>query len=236
MLNFLMLAENILENKWVQIGIALILLGGAALLLVSAQKKGKTGFSTRAVVYGAICVAIAAVLNLFKVKTGTIMGGISGSITMLRTLPLIMYAVAFGAPLGVVVCVAYGLVDMLFGIDASGGVIQVLLDYIIAFGLIGLSGLTRKTKQPYLLGTLIATVGRFAASFVSGAVFFGMYAPEGMNIWVYSLLYQCVTVVPDMLLVFIAFLLLQNTPSFKQVARAMRGEQDQTPPQTQKNQ
>ncbi len=224
-MNALSMFETLLDNKWMQIAIAIILLASTTLILFSVNKKGGN-YSTKSIVYGAVCVALASVLNLFKFKTGVLMGGISGSITMLRMLPIVLYATVFGAGKGVIVGVAYGLVDMLFGLDASGGVVQVILDYIVAFGLIGLSGLAKNTKQPYIFGTLIATVGRFIASFISGAVFFGMYAPEGMNIWAYSAVYQCVTVVPDMLLVLIAFAIVQNTNSFKQIVKSMRGEVD----------
>ncbi|MDD3831452.1 MAG: energy-coupled thiamine transporter ThiT [Clostridia bacterium] len=226
MSNSIISLSSLWDNTWIKIGIALILLAGAILLLVATRRNGIKTNATRRIVYGAMCVSIACVLNLFKVNTAVLAGGISGSVTLLRTLPLILYACTFGAPSGVIACVAYGLVDMLFGLDASGGIVQVLLDYIVAFGLIGLSGLARNTKQPYLLGTIIATAGRFCASYVSGAVFFGQYAPEGMNIWVYSLIYQSITVLPDMLLVFIVFAFIQRTNVFKQLPLTMLGQQE----------
>lgn len=218
--------NNLLNNQWFKIAIALTLVALAAIALLASKKSNNTSASTRSLVYGAVCISIASVLNLFKFKTGALMGGISGSVTMLRMFPLILYACVFGVTKGVLACVAYGFVDMLFGMDASGGVLQVLLDYPIAFGLVGLAGLARNSKSPYLLGTAIATLGRFCASFLSGAVFFYMYAPEGWNVWVYSLVYQCVTVVPDMLLVFIAFALVQHTKNFTMLKNTMLGQEE----------
>ncbi len=224
MFNALLMSGSIWENQWVQIGMAVVL-GFAAFALFLLTRKSASKLSTRSIVYGGIVVALAAILNLFKLKTGALMGGISGSVTLLRMFPIILYAVVFGPVKGLLVAVAYGLVDMLFGLDASGGVVQVLLDYIVAFGLVGLAGLATKSKQPYILGTLIALAGRFSASFLSGAVFFGISAPEGMNVWLYSLLYQCVTVLPDMLLVLIVFALVQNSSSFKRLVAVMKGEE-----------
>jgi thiamine transporter len=37
---------------------------------------------------------------------------------------------------------------------------------------------------------LIAAAGRYGSHLVSGAVFFGEYAPDGQPVWVYSALYN----------------------------------------------
>ena len=47
------------------------------------------------------------------------------------------------------------------------------------------------------LGVLIAMVGKFACHVVSGAVFFGAYAPAGQNVWVYSAVYNATYVLPQ---------------------------------------
>ena len=44
---------------------------------------------------------------------------------------------------------------------------------------------------PYvILGVIIGIAGRFVCHFISGFIFFSEYAPEGMNPWVYSALYN----------------------------------------------
>lgn len=40
------------------------------------------------------------------------------------------------------------------------------------------------------MGYVAGVFGRFVFSTLSGVVFFAAYAPEGMNPWVYSSLYQ----------------------------------------------
>ena len=71
--------------------------------------------------------------------------------------------------------------------------VQVLLDYILAFGALGLSGLFSEKKYGLYIGYVVAILGRFLCSFLSGFIFFGEYAPEGMNpVWysfVYNILY-----------------------------------------------
>jgi len=64
---------------------------------------------------------------------------------------------------------------------------QVLLDYPIAFGLLGIAGFFR--KRP-LIGTSLGIIGRFLAHFLSGIIFFASYAPEGMHPAIYSAIYN----------------------------------------------
>ena len=67
------------------------------------------------------------------------------------------------------------------------GPLQALLDYPIAFGALGLAGMFR--KHPFI-GVCIGVFGRFLSHFMSGVIFFAEYAPEGMNPFVYSAMYN----------------------------------------------
>ena len=68
--------------------------------------------------------------------------------------------------------------------------IQVLLDYPIAFGVLGLVGLWSKNlhgtnpKNPtfiIMISTLVASFFQFIAHTISGWLFFGQWAPEGVH-------------------------------------------------------
>ena len=65
-----------------------------------------------------------------------------------------------------------------------------LFDYPFAFGALGLSGFFSNRKYGLQIGYTVGVLGRFVFSTLSGAIFFAAYAPEGMNPWVYSSLYQ----------------------------------------------
>ena len=67
---------------------------------------------------------------------------------------------------------------------------QVLFDYPLAFGALGLSGLFCDKKWGLQIGYVVGVLGRFIFSTLSGVIFFADYAPEGMNPWVYSTIYQ----------------------------------------------
>ena len=62
-----------------------------------------------------------------------------------------------------------------------------LVDYIFAFGALGLSGLFSKSKNGLVKGYIAGVLGRYFFAFLSGMIFFGAYAADyGMSAPVYS--------------------------------------------------
>ena len=170
--------------------VAILLVGGAALLTVKKGEK-KTVWTTKMLSMGAICMALSSVLSmirLFSLPMG-------GSITPASMLPMMLFAYVYGVGPGCTLGVLYGVMQFMLdgGNAAAYGFVPMLLDYPIAFGLMGLAGLFRKMKNVRVglsLGMVAGCIGRFAASFTSGVVFYGAYAPEGWNpVW-YSIVYN----------------------------------------------
>jgi len=109
-----------------------------------------------------------------------------GSITLAGMVPLIWFALRRGWRLGILAGGIYGLVHVAMGgyvIDP----IQALLDYPLAFGVLGVAGFFRKYP---MLGVGTGIIGRFVFHFISGIVFFSIYAPAGMHPAVYSAIYN----------------------------------------------
>ena len=68
---------------------------------------------------------------------------------------------------------------------------QMLVDYIFAFGALGLSGVFSKSKNGLIKGYLLGVLGRYFFAFLSGLIFFGVYAADyNMSAPVYSLVYN----------------------------------------------
>ena len=130
----------------------------------------------------AVVVALSYALNLivlFRMPQG-------GSVTVVSMVPILWLALRRGTKIGVLAGVIFGLVDMMpqpFVVHP----VQFLLDYPLAFGSLGLAGLFQ--KHP-IAGVVTGIFGRFVCHFVSGMVFFTMYAPSGMNPAVYSAIYN----------------------------------------------
>jgi thiamine transporter len=127
-----------------------------------------------------------------------------GSITLGSMVPLIWFALRRGLRWGVEAGTVYGLVHIaLFGQIYYPA--QVLLDYPLAFGALGLAGAFR--KKP-ILGVAVAILGRFIFHLISGAIFFGEYAWAGWNVWAYSAVYNASYLVPEFIITTIVIFIL----------------------------
>lgn len=136
-----------------------------------------------AIVLGLVCKA----LPLPRLPYG-------GSIT-LESIPILYVALGRGWRPGVQTGVLCGLLQLLLDAHIYHPA-QVLLDYPVAFGLLGLAPLVGYA----IPGIIIACTLRFAAHFTSGIIFFASFAPEGVSVWAYSATYNASYLVPDTIL------------------------------------
>lgn len=141
--------------------------------------------TTKKLVYSALGIALALVTSYIKLWEMPM----GGSVTLLSMLFVCLIGYWFGLKYGLITGIAFGLLQ--FIIDPYMlSIPQVILDYPLAFGALGLSGLFCNKKFGLQIGYIIGVVGRFVCSTLSGVIFFADYAPEGMNPWVYSIAYQ----------------------------------------------
>ena len=87
------------------------------------------------------------------------------------------------------------------------------LRYLLAFALLGLARLFAKPFGKHRLvgygvGAVAVCLLRFLCSFLSGAFLWDSYCPEGMNVWVYSLLYNGGYMIPNAILTGVCAVLL----------------------------
>lgn len=175
--------QALFESPMVKGIIALIIFGLLLIIFFITDRK-REKVSPKALTASAVAIALAFVLNqitLFKMPQG-------GSITPLSMLIIILVGYYFGTRQGILAGMAFGLLDLLVNPYVISP-IQMLVDYPLAFGALGLGGLLNKYDSvipAYLLGVF----GRFIFSFLSGYIFFGMYAPKGFNGFTWSLLYN----------------------------------------------
>jgi len=131
----------------------------------------------------AVFVALASVLSYIKIFS--LPQG--GSVTLASMVPILWLALRRGPKVGLFAAAVYGVVQLALGPEGIYYPAQVLLDYPIAFGLLGLAGFFQ--KRPFI-GVTVGIIGRFFAHFLSGVIFFARWAPEGMNPAVYSAVYN----------------------------------------------
>jgi thiamine transporter len=130
-----------------------------------------------------------------------------GSITVASMVPLLWFALRRGLRWGVEAGIIYGLVHMVISGDIYYPT-QIILDYPLAFGALGLAGAFQ--KHP-MTGVGVGIFGRFVCHFVSGVVFFGQYAWEGWNVYAYSAAYNATYLLPEFIIdAAIIYLLLKT--------------------------
>lgn len=148
--------------------------------------------AVRRLVELAVAVALTAVLTqvrIYKLPQG-------GSITAGSMVPIFYVALRWGFRWGVLAGILAGVVNYVtepFYVHP----LQVLLDYPLAFGAIGLAGLFQRSP---VLGVVVGGSGRFLAHFASGVVFFASYAPKGMSAAVYSAVYNGSYMLPEVII------------------------------------
>lgn len=165
--------------------ILLLLFGAVAVARKREMISNRKKLSVRQLSLCAMAIALGTVLSMikvFKFPTG-------GSITLLSMLVICLPGYWFGLGAGVLTGVAYGVLQLLIEPYVLYPM-QLVVDYILAFGALGLAGLFSRSSYGLLKGYLMGVVGRFVFATISGWIFFGMYAWEGWNPLVYSLVYN----------------------------------------------
>ncbi|MEA5013498.1 MAG: energy-coupled thiamine transporter ThiT [Candidatus Limiplasma sp.] len=201
-------------SAWIALA-ALVAL--AVLLLVIGKGKGRWNASTLA--FAALAIALSFLLSyirLYRMPQG-------GSITPASMLPLMLFAHAFGVVPGLLAGLVFGVLQLL-----QDPVIltpfQVILDYLLGFGLLGLAGIggqkKNKEKLFFPLGIALASFLRFLCSVLSGVLFFAEYAGDQNPLW-YSIVYNGSYMLPEALICIIVALLIG--PRLTKVMRQSAG-------------
>lgn len=158
---------------------------------------------TKQLTMAGVCIALTQILNyikVFEMPQG-------GSITAGSMVPLLLYAFLYGPRNGFIAGAVSGLLQLALG----GKFIHpgsVLLDYILAFGVLGIAGCFKEKKYGIITGTIVACTARFLCSLLSGWLIFGSYAPEGQSPIVYSFIYNITYMLPETVISLILICLL----------------------------
>ena len=178
------------------VGVVLVIV---ALIVVAAlvrhhrvNTRERVRLTTKQIVYSAVALALAIVCSMIKFANLPM----GGSITLFSMLFIVLIGYWYGPYVGLMTGVAYGLLQFVME-PIFYTVPQMLLDYPLAFGALGLAGFFYKKKHGLQIGYIVAVFGRYVFACISGVVFFYSYAPEGMNPVVYSIGYNATYLVPE---------------------------------------
>jgi len=169
--------ENITEIFSHPTSVAALL--GVVLMIMVLIRVKKIKLNTRVVTHVGIALALGVILKMLRVYHFPQ----GGSVTPGSMVPMLLISLLYGPELGFLTGFLYGILTLIMDPFILHPV-QVLFDYPLPFMALGLAGYFRDKK---VLGSIVSIFGRFLAHFISGVVFFGSYAPEGMSPIVYSL-------------------------------------------------
>ncbi len=145
--------------------------------------------ATRRLTAMAVAVALAVLLGFIRLYRLPWGGSLS-----LKILPLVYLAITHGPRAGMAGGLAAGLVTLIVD-PVILHPVQVALDYLLPYALIGVIGFFPSWPR---LGILVAGVLRLASHVVSGAVYFAAFTPPELNRQVYELVrdYTGITLSP----------------------------------------
>ncbi len=206
---------------------------------------------TRRLTESAMLLAIAIVLELVS-KLFIPEFPFGGQLTLVSMLPVVLISYRHGVKWGLVAGLAYALLEMAIGtktlvaafqpdyfgegVMLVNALLMCLLDYLVAFTVLGLGGIFRNRIQnpgtALMAGSLVALGARYLSHIASGYILFAGYAEwfftqEGFPAWgqalvdalnpqvlgfLYSVVYNGMYMLPEMILTAIVALFLGRMP------------------------
>lgn len=149
-------------------------------------------------------VALAAVLSMIKLLDLPY----GGSVTAFSIVPLVVISYRHGVKWGLVTGFAFSLIQLLTGLSnlsyatsMAAAIAIIMLDYVLAFTVIGLAGMYRSSiKNPSVsavTGTLTVSALRYLFHVISGCtVWAGVSIPSTDGL-IYSLSYNATYMIPE---------------------------------------
>ena len=177
--------------------------------------------NTKKLVESAVVICLSSVLSLvtvFKMPLG-------GSVTLLSMLPLCIISIKYGIKHGLFTAFIYSLFQLMldigplmsWGLTPYTFIGSILFDYIVAYTVIGFSGIFKKYNN--FGGIILSLTLRFISHVISGTIFFGALAPAGWNPLIYSISYNGAYMLPEIIFTltgcFITFKIPQIYKFFK---------------------
>lgn len=168
----------------------------------------------------AIMIALAAVFSLLRFPPFRIDLWANGGSIDFVMVPIIILGWRRGFKWAIPAGLALGLVECLIGGGIGWGLPSVLLDYVLAFGAVGVAGFFRNEKWGLYAGAVAASVARFVIHFVAGVTIWKLAVGDSVELfgmsfggdtaYLYSLVYNGSYMLGNMLIALAVVLLLSK--------------------------
>lgn len=166
----------------------------------------------------AIMLAVATVLSMIQFTGPWALGG---SITACSMLPIILIAHRYGTKWGLLTALTYSVLQLLLGLNnvqyapnALSAIGIILLDYVLAFGVLGFAAVFdnvfQNKRKALVVGIVVTMSGRLLCHFLSGVIIWEALWPNslGWTPWIWSIAYNGSYMIPEMIITSVVAVLL----------------------------
>jgi len=170
-----------------------------------------------------VMIALAIVLSFIEIQLGP-----SGGSINFTMLPILIIAFRHGAFWGIGSGMIFGLIKCIIGGGIGWGLPSILLDYVLAYGVVGIAGIFKGKSKLITLSAFIGCFARYVVHFLSGITLYAITVPTEVeavgtifsNAWGYSAIYNLVYMLPSSL---VCIILMAFMPQiFKQMDKIMK--------------
>jgi len=188
----------------------------------------------------AIMISVATILSFVQLAAMPF----CGSVTAFSMLPIIIIAYRHGVPWGMFTGFVHGIIQLLidakvwnYFTTAQAVVAIILLDYLIAFTVLGLGGLFRKNIKAQgaalATGVILACAARYTLHVIVGCtIWAGVSIPNADGL-IFSLAYNAAYMLPETLITVVGALFISSLLDFRRpMLSRSAAVQSQTVPAT----
>ncbi len=174
----------------------------------------------RKLVECAILIAMAVILNFIKINSFWALGG---SITAVSMLPILLAGWRHGIKWGLITGISYAALQIILDIAqiSSWGLTPIIfigtlvLDYLLAYGSLSLSGLFHGKKHGLWLSAIFCLTLRYIMHVLSGVILFAEYDQVGYTPLTWSLAYNGSYMLPELIFTTIVAFAISFIPALK---------------------
>ncbi|GHH98586.1 energy-coupled thiamine transporter ThiT [Neobacillus kokaensis] len=192
------------------------------------KTRSNTLFISEVAVFSALAYLLDFLAGILSLRIWPQGGSIS-----IAMVPIFIMAYRWGIKGGLLTGFILGLLQFIMGFAQIYTIVQGIIDYFVAFTVVGIAGVfARQIKQSYekgkrgtwityvVFGAFIGSLLRYFCHVISGAVFFGEYAPKGQPVMIYSLLYNGTYMLPSFIISAIIVVLVISAMPKKMLVQA----------------
>ena len=165
-----------------------------------------------------MAIALATVISVV-IKLPSLPNG--GSVTLFSMLVICLIGYWYGPKISIIAALAYGILQFITGPYVVHP-LQVLLDYPLAFGALGLSGFFCNSKHGLIKGFLAGSMGRLLMHCISGVIFYTTYVGDLIGnitaIWA-GILYNMSYIIPEVILTLVLLALPPVRKAFAELKK-----------------